>query len=94
MFRAMIRGCLAEISAVDAFALSMFGVIALAMGTIALLFLCMRREASRRDPQVDALLEEIERDERDERRRTCAEPARVAREPWERNPDWWRNGPA
>jgi replicative superfamily II helicase len=86
MLPGMIPGYAAEIHAADAFALSMLCVIALAMGTIALLFFCMRREAAKRDPHVDALLEEVERDER------RAETAGVAREPWERNPDWWKNG--
>lgn len=88
MFAAMMPVYAAEIQAADAFALSMLCVIALAMGTIALLFFCMRREASRRDPQVDALLEEVEREERQ-----AMEPKPVgsAREPWERSSDWWKN---
>jgi hypothetical protein len=80
---------LAEIHAADAFALSMLGVIALALGTIALLFFCMRRAAARRDPQVDALLEEVETEERREAR---AEAAGNPPQPWERNADWWKDG--
>jgi replicative superfamily II helicase len=89
MLAGMMPGNAADIHAADAFAISMLCVIALAMGTIALLFLCMRREAAKRDPQVDALLEEVERDER---RQTRAKTAGAAREPWERSPDWWKDG--
>ncbi len=75
------------INAVDAFALSMLGVIGLAFGTITMLFVCMRRAASRRDPHVDALLEEVERETL---RQGQAGAGGHKREPWERGSDWWR----
>ena len=78
------------VSAVDAFALSMFGVIGLAMGTLLVLFLCMRREAARRDAQVDALLEEVEREERDAGRAVPGERGMAKSQPWERDGDWWK----
>lgn len=80
------------INAVDAFALSMFGVIGLAMGTLLLLFLCMRREVARRDAQVDALLEEVEREERDNGRAVSGERGSIKSQPWERDGDWWKRG--
>lgn len=82
----------ADIGASDGFAIAMLSVIALAMGTIALLFACMRRAAARRDPHVDALLEELERDEREAERLARAQPSTPPADPWERDADWWKQG--
>lgn len=80
----------AQVEASDAFAVMMLAVIGLAMGTVALLFFCMKRAAARRDPQVDALLDEVESEEREALRLARAEaPARDAA-PWEREGDWWK----
>jgi hypothetical protein len=50
----------------------------------------MRREAARRDTQVDALLEEVEREERDARRALPGEHGMAKSQPWERDGDWWK----
>lgn len=83
---------LAEIDPSDGFAIAMLGVMALAMGTLALLFYCMKRNVARRDPYVDALLEELEKEERETARLASTEPATPPTQPWEREADWWKNG--
>jgi len=82
------------ITAADAFAISMIGVIFLGMAVVAMMFLCMRRSAMRRDPQVEALLEELDASERarpapPSGKDGKARPARPART-WERDGDWWK----
>ena len=80
----------AEIGAADGFVITMLGVIALAMGTIALLFFCMKRAAAKRDPYVDALLEELEREEREAERLARTKHSSPPTHPWERDADWWK----
>jgi hypothetical protein len=80
----------AHVDASDAFAVMMLGVIGLAMGTVALLFYCMRGAAARRDPHVDALLDEVEKTERESLRLARAENKPSDRAPWEREGDWWK----
>jgi hypothetical protein len=80
----------ARVEASDAFAIMMLAVIGLAMGTVALLFYCMKRAAALRDPHVDALLDEIENEERESLRLTRAEAPCRDQAPWEREGDWWK----
>lgn len=80
-----------ELGASDGFAIAMLGVIALAMGVIALLFFCMKRAAAKRDPYVDALLEELENDEREAAKLSAANETAPPPHPWERDADWWKN---
>lgn len=75
------------LSAADGFAIAMLGMVALSLGVIAVLFLCMRRSAARRDEQVDKLLEEIEAEEKREAAHQTEPPQR---EPWEKEGDWWK----
>lgn len=81
-----------ELGASDGFAIAMLGVIALAMGVIALLFFCMKRASAKRDPHVDALLEELENDEREAAKLSAANETAPPSNPWERDADWWKNG--
>jgi hypothetical protein len=78
---------LSQQAALNAFAIAMLGVIAISLGIIALLFLCMKHSAARRDPHVDALLEELEHDERNSSRPA---PRSSPPAPWERSADWWK----
>jgi hypothetical protein len=72
----------------DAFAVAMLAVIFSALGVVALLLLTMRWRASRRDPQVDALLEELATESRQAAEAKTAPSERAA---WERDADWWRD---
>ena len=48
----------------DAIAIAMLATILLSFGVVGMLFACMARNASRRDADVDRLLEELEHDEK------------------------------
>lgn len=71
----------------DAFAVAMLIVIFSALGVVALLLLCMRWRASRRDPQVDALLEEIAEEAK---MPVAHRPDSRPLQAWERDADWWK----
>jgi hypothetical protein len=80
----------AAFSATDGFVIAMLAVLFLSFGTIALLLICIKRNAARRDSQIDELLQELAEDEkRDESPPQPAEPVKRA-EPWERESDWWK----
>ena len=73
----------------DSFALSMLGVILLGFGVLLMLGFCMFRNASRRDGDVDALLEEVAEEEKAPTVGKIA-AGEVKREPWEKDGDWWK----
>jgi hypothetical protein len=79
------------LSASDGFAIAMIAMILLSFGTVGVLVICMLRNAARRDPHVDQLLEEIEESER--REKLPAPPAEdpVEKQPWEKDTDWWKS---
>lgn len=76
-------------SAADGFVIAMLVMMLLSLGVVALLFVCMRRNAIRRDRHVDALLEEVAETEKTEKQAALADPPKA--EPWERDGDWWKN---
>ena len=71
----------------DAFAIAMLLVIFSGMGVVGLLLLNMRWRVSRRDAQVDELLEELAAEEK---KQVAAGPVKEPRQPWEKEPDWWK----
>ncbi len=77
-------------NASDGFAIAMICMILLAMSTVGVLLLCMFRNARRRDPDVDALLDEIEETERQEKSPAPHGEDPQAKVPWERDSDWWK----
>lgn len=90
MMRQMETEAAAAFSATDGFVIAMLAVIFLSFGTVGMLVICMRRNAARRDSEVDDLLEEIAVDEKREKSPPrSAEPVSPA-EPWERESDWWK----
>lgn len=68
--------------------LVMIAVIAVSLAMVASLFLFIRKSPSRRDRQVDQLLEEVAREE--EQRKFPAPPKPPQPEPWEKDVDWWK----
>ena len=78
-----------SLSAVDGLVLTMLAAMALSLGIIGVLVVCMRRNAARRDRQVDELLEEIAAEEEREKHAASANDPPKA-EPWERDGDWWK----
>lgn len=85
---------LASLNAADGFALAMVLILALGLGVVALLLVSIARHGKRRDREVEALLDEVRRQSGQERLPAAAaapaEDAPAAREPWERDADWWR----
>lgn len=79
-------------AAVVGFAIAMLVVVFTSMGFIGMLLFSMKRNASRRDPQVDELLEEMEESTRKaDLARTHGDEVNQRIEPWEREGDWWKN---
>ena len=72
-------------TAADGFAIAMLGMIFLSWSVLFLLFWTMRRLAAKHDPEVGALLEELEASEK-----TCPTPASPKLSDWARNADWWK----
>lgn len=67
----------------------MMGVMGTAFAVIAMLLICMIRNASKRDTEVDRLLDEVKREEKD------TQPVKPANTPntkadWEKDGDWWK----
>lgn len=82
-----------QIAAADGLVFALLGMMFLSLLIIGSLIFCMKRNASRRDPDVDDLLEEVAETERQERqqKQTPAIADGPAAEPWERPGDWWKD---
>ncbi len=78
-----------QLSAADGFVITMLSMMALSLSVIGLLLFCIRRNVARRNPHVDALLEEMAAEEKREKQAASGEAPE--REPWERDGDWWKN---
>ncbi len=76
-------------TAADGFVIAMLVMMMLSLGVVALLFICMRRNAVRRDHHVDELLEEVAEAERKAKQTAIGDGPK--QEPWERDGDWWKN---
>lgn len=79
------------ISAADGFVFAMLTVMVLSLGIICALLLSMRRNAARRDRQIDDLLEELEEEEKREKPAAPAPRDTATHEPWEKDGDWWKS---
>jgi hypothetical protein len=77
-----------HVSAADGLAIAMLLMIAVSLGMVAALFLSIRSSASRRDHQVDELLEEVAKEE--EQGKLPSPPEQAPRTPWEKDEDWWK----
>lgn len=73
------------LTATDGLVIVMLTMMALSLGVVAMLFLCMRRNDANRDRQLEDLLEEVAEEEK--REKTHESPRT---EPWEKNADWWK----
>ena len=69
----------------DAFAIAMLAVMICGMGVVALILITVLRNASKRNSDVDDLIEEAEEESRKEKA-----PAGKVSEPWEKDGDWWK----
>ncbi len=80
-----------QFAAADGFVFAMLAMIGLSFGVVALLFICMHRNAMRRDHEVDDLLDEVSQEP--EPPKPTPPPAEdpIPAEPWEKKPDWWKS---
>lgn len=82
------------ITSADGFAVAMIAILATSFGVVFLLLWSIVRHGERRDPEVEKLLDEVERESRPPGPETPRQPAGEApvekREPWEKEADWWK----
>ena len=76
-------------AAADGFVIAMLVMMALSLGVLGVLAVCMRRNVARRNRQVDELLEEVAAEEEREKLAQAVGET-PAREPWEKDGDWWK----
>ncbi len=75
----------------DGLAIAMLATILLGFGVIVMLLGCMHRNASKRDNQVDRLLEEMEQNEKEGgKAKARSSRSSPTTEDWEREGDWWK----
>jgi hypothetical protein len=79
-----------SISAADGLVLTMLTMMILSFGTVALLLVCGLRNASRRNPLVDELIEEVAEIEKQKLPDSVTTEPEKSKEPWERDADWWK----
>ncbi len=79
----------------DGLAIALLVTVLTSFGVIIMLLGCMLWNASRRDQDVDQLLDEMEKSEKDGESRAAEARAKGGRgedklEDWERAGDWWK----
>jgi hypothetical protein len=75
----------------DVFAASMLGVIFCALGVVGFLIWTMRRRAAKRDPYVDALLEEMAEERK---KKVATGHGEKPSPPWVKEAGWWKGDDA
>lgn len=74
----------------DGFAVAMIAMLTLSLGVVLGILFTMVRNGSKRDPEVDRLIEELEREEKKPPAPKAAPAEGLAREAWEKEADWWK----
>jgi len=74
-----------SISEADGFAIVMLAVLVCGLGIVVLLLVTILRNASKRNSEVDELMDDVEREARKEKA-----PVGKTGEPWEKDGDWWK----
>jgi hypothetical protein len=69
----------------DAFTIAMLVVMLCGLGMVVMLLVTILRNASKRNSEVDDLIDEVEREEKKEKA-----PVGKTSEPWEKDGDWWK----
>jgi hypothetical protein len=83
----MIHG---TIHAADGFAIAMVVILTLSLGIVALLAAGIYRSGKRRESEVEQLIEELRREEEQGKHPAGTDDAR---DPWEKDSDWWKRDP-
>lgn len=79
---------LSAINQSDGFALAMLAMLAISFGFVLLILVAIFRHGKRRDPEVEKLMDEV--GDGDKKPEKAGAPDAPAREPWEKDSDWWR----
>jgi hypothetical protein len=72
-------------SEADAFAITMLVVMVCGLGVVVMLLVTILRNASKRSPELEELMDEVEKEEKKEKA-----PVGKRGEPWEKDGDWWK----
>lgn len=67
----------------------MLAMILLSLGVITMLFGCMLWNSSRRDKEVDRLLDDLAREEKEAKPAQAGKPE-AKKQAWEKDGDWWK----
>ncbi len=76
----------------DGFALAMIAILMLSLGTVLGLLISILRHGSKRDREVEDLIDEVSRDETSSDPAPAGKTDPATREPWEKDGDWWKKG--
>lgn len=74
----------------DGFALAMIAILMLSLGTVLGLLISILRHGSKRDREVEDLIDEVSRDETSSDPAPAGKADPATREPWEKDGDWWK----
>jgi len=74
----------------DGFAVAMIAMLTLSLGVVFGILFSMVRNGSRRDPEVDRLIEEVSREQDPPIEARTPPPEAKNAEPWEKDADWWK----
>ena len=69
----------------DAFTIAMLAVMVCGLGVVVMLLVTILRNASKRNADVEDLIDEVGKDEKKEKA-----PVGKTQEPWEKDGDWWK----
>ncbi|MGJ8645201.1 MAG: hypothetical protein ACSHX9_17500 [Luteolibacter sp.] len=72
----------------DGLALAMMGVMGTAFAVIAMILICVIRNASKQDTEVDRLLDEVKQEEKKQQVKPIG--AQKKKDDWEKDGDWWK----
>jgi hypothetical protein len=83
---------LGAVNPADGFAMALVVILVLSFSVVALLVACIKRSGKRAETAVEKLLEELRREEDEEKHPAPPSGTGEDREPWEREEDWWKKG--
>ena len=83
---------LGAVNPADGLAMAMVVILVLGFSVVALLVVFIKRNGKRAETEVEKLLEELRREEDEEKHPAPPSGTGETREPWEREDDWWKKG--
>jgi hypothetical protein len=83
---------LGAVNPADGLAMALVVILVLSFSVVALLVVFIKRNGKRAETEVEKLLEELRREEDEEKHPAPPSGTGETREPWEREDDWWKKG--